>query len=141
MIRDFTMYLRSAGKFRLRGSVTGEFTKRLVIRPTKRFRSESLSAIQHPLQMRHAARTMIRIRTQRIVVLIRNDGHRRRPESMILQRLANLLEVPQITGIKDRHLDAVVTDGFQFLEDRKLTFDEMRRPQQEIEPNFHKAPE
>ena len=56
---------------------------------------------------------------------------------MILQSLPDFLKVSQIRRIEDGHLDTVITGGFEFLQDWKFTFDEMRRPQQQIKAYFH----
>ena len=71
------------------------------------------------------------------ILFVRADGYRCSTESQLIQLDANLREVVDVE-IKDRQLDPVVADFFDFLQRPKIRLLNVGRPKQQIEAVLHR---
>ena len=73
--------------------------------------------------------TVFGISADGVVRFIWQDGHGCAFEAVVLDRLANRLEVSRATGVEDRDFHTIVSDRFEFGKEVEVAFSNVTCPE------------
>ena len=128
-VRQRAMYVGGALHFVFRGASAGEDAKHLVVGAAEKFDAGVVAAFDDALEVVETALPVLRRGADRVVGFVRRDGDGGGFEAVVLERLADLFEVPGIAGVEDGDLRRVIAGLFEFGQQRELRLDEVGGPE------------